>query len=289
MSIGGGYDGSVNATPDSQGRRDQDRIEALERELRERTRERDEIASELATEREMLAHAISHDLRAPVRAMDGFARVLEEECAAPLRSHSGSDCTEYLQFIRRGSRQLMTMLEGLIELVRTMPPKAVVTVDAGACVRAAIGIVHTQWEARSSSPLPAIDVTTLPPCMGDAEQLKVLWVRLIENAYQATRDVATPTIEIDGWYLPDADDAARMRVTYRIRDNGCGFESGCAEELFRPFRSLHGRGQFDGSGVGLGLALAQRIARVNQGRIEGSALPEGGAAFTVNLPAPPTT
>lgn len=248
--------------------------------------ERDRLRALLDT----VVHAIAHDLRAPVRAIDGFSRVLEEDAAAAL----GPEARAHLGFVRGGARRLDAMIEGLVALLRIdrrFAPRPDVAMDE--VVRGAASTVAAQVAATGAARPPRFAIGELGRCPGDPALLAELWTRLLENAAAATRHAVDPLVEVE------RVDAPPGLWRCRVRDNGMGFDPACAEDLFRPFRSLHPRGRFEsagsggspgagpgaGAGAGLGLAMASRIVELHGGAIEGTAREGEGATFLVTLPA----
>ncbi|MDZ4754839.1 MAG: PAS domain-containing protein [Phycisphaerae bacterium] len=237
--------------------------EELELRVRERTANMESALREL----DAFSYSVSHDLRAPLRAIDGFSRMLHQEHAAEL----APEALEYIDLIRAGARRMGQLIDDLLAFSRLgRQPLATDQVDMGAIAQ------RTVDELRHEAPDRKIEVTIgpLPDCIGDGSALKQVWVNLLSNAlkYSRPRDVAR--IEIDA--VSD-DPAAPGLVVYRVRDNGVGFDERYAHKLFLVFQRLHPASEFEGTGVGL--AIVHRIVDRHGGRVWGRSRPDGGSEF----------
>lgn len=235
------------------------RIEALERELTARDAELDSFS-----------YGISHDLRSPLRAIGGFAQMLEEDCAASL-DETGR---RYLDVIRASTHKLERQIESLLEYSRLSRQELKPgEVDMEALARRA-------WQAILASGEPAaveFVVGQMPVARGDADLLYHVWQNLLDNALKFSGQHAAPRIEIGGA-------RAEGEWSWYVRDNGAGFDMRYASKLFSLFQRLHPEAEFPG--VGAGLAIARRIVARHGGRVWAEATPQGGACFQFSLPAP---
>jgi PAS domain S-box-containing protein len=234
-------------------------IRELNAELEERVERRTAELSEANRELESFAYSISHDLRAPLRGIDGFSRLLQEDYADKL-DEQGND---YLQRVRRATQRLGVLIDDLLELSRvTRHEMRRVTVDLSDM---AADIVE---DLRRAEPERVVEVRIAPHCNanGDPQLLRVLLENLIGNAWKYTRHAPHACVEFgadaEGWF---------------VRDNGAGFDMAYKEKLFKPFQRLHNPTEFEGSGIGL--ASAARVVRRHGGRIWGEGSPGAGAAF----------
>ncbi|MBL0391544.1 HAMP domain-containing histidine kinase [Ramlibacter monticola] len=217
---------------------------------------------------EGFSHAVAHDLRAPLDAIDAYSsRILEIDGERLSPKARG-----YLEKLQTAGRKMNGLIGALLEMAQT--GRAEVRwerVDTASLLRECLELVEHQFQGRR------IDVGfgELPPCHGDRLLLKQVWMNLLGNAvkYTAGRDVAR--IRIQG------SEADRFSC-YEIEDNGAGFDMQYAGKLFHLFQRLHTEAEFPGTGVGL--ALVQRIVQRHGGRISGRSEPGRGATFRVELP-----
>ena len=233
----------------------------LETRVLERTAELEVANKELAS----FSYSVSHDLRAPLRAVDGYARMLEEDYAGRLDDEG----RRLLTVIRQSAGRMGQLIDDLLAFSRLgRQTMARQTVDSAALVREVVS------EARGDS-RAAIDVGDLPAAQGDRALLKQVWLNLISNAlkYSSKRDA--PRVEIGSQVEGEEN-------IYWVRDNGAGFDMRYAAKLFGVFQRLHSQEEFVGTGVGL--AIVQRIVGRHGGRVWAEGKPDGGAAFFFSLP-----
>lgn len=237
--------------------------ESFDRCVLERT-----AALEAASRRwESFAYGVSHDLRAPLRAIDGFARQLERH-AGP-----GMDPTsrDNLQRIRAASHRMAGLMDSLLELSRIggaeLRPEPVDITLLAEWSAAELKEAHPQRGSQVAIQ-PGLEV------MGDARLLKTLLTQLLCNAWQFARKDADVRFEVTGSRRPDG-------LQFAVRDQGIGFDMAYADKLFQPFQRLHGSD--DGAGNGLGLSIAQQVVERHGGRIWAEATPSQGATFHVTL------
>lgn len=236
--------------------------EELEARVRERTAELELANREL----DAFSSSVSHDLRAPLRAMDGYARMLEEDNAAQLDAEG----RQRLQVIRDGSRQMGRLIDDLLafsRLGRQALNKAPVDMDA--LVADSLAGLGDLGHAR-------ISITPLPPAPADRALLKQVWANLLSNAVKYSAKREAPEIAVSG-----SRDGGE--IVYAVRDNGAGFDMRYANRLFVVFQRLHHPSDFPGTGVGL--ANVQRIVVRHGGRVWAEGEPGRGATFYFSLPA----
>ncbi|MCL1636008.1 PAS domain S-box protein [Luteimonas sp. SX5] len=236
----------------------------LERQVAERADELRDANHQLR----QFAYGVSHDLRGPLRAIDGFAAQLERHSAAVL-DEAGRD---YLQRIRDNAGRMSNLIDGLLELSRAisaeMRPQPVDLSLLAEWVGAELLDAHPGSDAR-------IDVQPGLQAHGDERMLKSLFTQLLGNAWKFSAQRERVVIEVRG-------EMQAHGVWLSVRDEGCGFDMAYADKLFEPFQRLHG--QAEGGGSGLGLAIAQRIAQRHGGRIWAESAPGAGSVFHVSLP-----
>jgi PAS domain S-box-containing protein len=248
-------------------------VRRLNAELEGRVRERTAELEASTLELDAFAYSVSHDLRAPLRSLDGFSQVLLDDYGDVL-DDTGKD---YLGRLQANAGRMAQMIDDLLDLSRASRVElSRRDVDLAEIARSVVA------ELREGDPDRA-DTTTVIIAdglhgAGDPHLLRLVLMNLIGNAWKFTAKRAAATVEVG------ASDSDGERV-YFVRDNGAGFNMEYAGKLFEPFQRLHTRGDFDGSG--LGLAIVQRILRRHGGRIWASGEPDHGAVFYFTLLPPP--
>jgi PAS domain S-box-containing protein len=240
-------------------------IIALNRELTERQAALTASNKEL----ESFSYSVSHDLRAPLRHIEGYARMLVEDLGASLPPEP----RRYLQTIIDSARRMGLLIDDLLNLSRLgRKPLRRHEIDMKALVDSAIAEIAAGNPAVSAQ----IDVAALPAATGDSSLLKQVWLNLLSNAvkYSEPRG-ADARISVRGERVGDS-------LRYHVLDNGVGFDMRYAEKLFGVFQRLHGQDQFEGTGVGL--AIVQRVVQRHGGTVAASAEPDRGATFSFELP-----
>ncbi len=219
-------------------------------------------------ELEAFTYSVSHDLRAPLRAIDGFARLLVQEHAAGLDEEG----RRMLARVSANVERMGALIDDLLAFSRLGRQELRESaVDMGALARRAAA------DAAAGEPdrRVRLRVGAMPAAHGDAEMLSVVWTNLFSNAYKYTRPRAEAVIEAGGDEGPDA-------LSYWIRDDGVGFDPRFAGKLFAVFQRLHGADEFEGTGVGL--ALVRRVVERHGGSVEAEGAPGRGAEFRFRLP-----
>jgi signal transduction histidine kinase len=252
--------------------------EELEQRVLERTGQLEAANKEL----EAFSYSVSHDLRAPLRAIDGFSRIVLEEHSAPLSVEGKS----LLNLVRDNTRQMSQLVDDLLafsRLGRLALSKQ--TVDSGKMVRRCLQEMQAEQQNRHLE----IVIGDLPPCQADPTLLKQIWTNLLSNALKYTRKREAGRIEIGASTVPRTlpngealGSAGRGTETvYFVKDNGAGFDMKYAHKLFGVFQRLHRTTDYDGNGVGL--AIVQRIVNRHGGRVWGEAQLNQGATFSFTL------
>jgi signal transduction histidine kinase len=241
---------------------------AHESERRERRRVQERTAELTAANKELeeFSYSVSHDLRAPLRAIDGYSRMLEEDSGERL----GVEGRRLLGVVRSSGRRMGRLIDDLLAFSRLgQQPLTRVAIDM---TRLAQGIAA---ELAREFPAARVTVGELPPAFADGALLKQVWSNLIGNAlkFSGKRDGAQ--VEIGGRAEPAEN-------VYWVRDNGVGFDMRYAARLFGMFQRLHGQDEFPGTGVGL--AIVQRVILRHRGRVWAEAKPQEGACFYFSLP-----
>jgi light-regulated signal transduction histidine kinase (bacteriophytochrome) len=218
-------------------------------------------------ELESLTYTIAHDLRAPLRSIDGFARALSEDCGEKLDEEG----RQYLKHVLDATKRMSEMLEGLLTLARISRAEFHPGhVDLSNVAR---GIVERLRTAEPSRPVEVVIPDGLA-AEGDPILLTMVLEALLRNAWKFTRGREPARIELGA--------QSSTPPVYFVRDNGAGFDMRYAAKLFGPFQRLHSEREFEG--VGIGLATAQRIVRRHGGRVWADAAPDKGATLYFTLP-----
>jgi PAS domain S-box-containing protein len=235
--------------------------ESLEQRVRERTAELEAALREL----ESFSYSVSHDLRAPLRAIGGFAGLLAEDEAARL-SDKGR---QMLDVIQRSTERMGELIDALLKLARVSRTEIHrAPLDLREIARSAAE------ELRRAYPAAQLEVGELPAARGDAALVRQALVNLIDNALKYSAHVPVPRVEV-GWSGRDG--------AYYVRDNGVGFDTAQAARLFIAFQRLHADAEFAGSGIGL--AIVERVVLRHGGRVWAQSVPGAGATFYFTLPA----
>jgi PAS domain S-box-containing protein len=235
----------------------------LERSVAKRTAELQAANKEL----EAFSYSISHDLRAPLRAVNGFAEIILEDFG----SHLPEEGRRYLERIRNGGRQMGELIDELLAFSRlSRQPVNRETVDVQRLVRAVLEELEPQHAGRAVE----FHIEELPGCEGDPLLLRQVWTNLLSNAVKYTRGRKPAVIQI-GCRRENGEKA------YFVRDNGTGFDMRYVGKLFGVFQRLHRADEFEGTGVGL--AIVQRIVHRHGGRVWADAKLNSGATFYFTL------
>src|SRR5437762_3409732 len=246
---------------------------AIIRDISERKRRDEELRAinaqlELTNqELETFSYSVSHDLRAPVRSIDGFSAILEQDYSDKL-DERGRDC---LHRVRAAAQRMFTLIDSLLILSRvTREEMRQDVVDLSAIARSIAADLHRTQPQRSVEFI-------IPPgliAVGDGSLVRVALENLLGNAWKFTSRQPVPQIEFGAVAQAGAN-------VFFVRDNGAGFDMMYADKLFGAFQRLHTTDEFPGTGIGL--PTVQRIVRRHGGRIWAEGKPEGGATFYFTL------
>lgn len=247
----------------------EEEMRRLNAELEARVAKRTEELAEMNRELESFNYSVSHDLRAPLRHMDGFSRILEEEFAPQL----SADARHYLQRIRLAAGQMTALVDDLLQLARfgrqaVRPQRVSLSQLVDETIHACTELEterEIQWQV---SPLPEVEA--------DPGLLRQVLANLISNAVKFTRKKESTVIKI-GSTEEDSE------VTVFVNDNGAGFDPRFADKLFGVFQRLHRQDEFEGTGIGL--AIVARVIHKHGGRVWAESKPECGATFYFTLAA----
>ncbi|UBF28941.1 GAF domain-containing protein [Kovacikia minuta CCNUW1] len=244
-------------------------VRQLNAELEQRVMQRTAQLAAANKELEAFSYSVSHDLRAPLRAIDGFLRILQEDYGAQLDAE-GNRC---MKIVRDNAKRMGELIDDLLALSRTnrqeILPQLIYPNEL-------IYKILKDMELELHGRQVEFEIADLPLCQADLSLLRQVWVNLLSNAIKYTRHRTQARIEI-GFRVNSAE------ITYFVRDNGTGFDMRYADKLFGVFQRLHRDDEFEGTGIGL--AIVQRILHRHGGRIWVEAAVDQGSIFYFTLPA----
>ena len=236
----------------------------LDQRIKERTQELEVANQQL----EAFSYSVSHDLRAPLRSIAGFSRMLADDAEGLLSQESRS----HLERVRLSTQHMEELIDGLLEMARVVKTEMHrTTVDLTATVR------ELEKEFRDTQPSRSVEVSVDDEmhAVGDPVLLRSVLANLIGNAWKFT--TGRPHAQIQVGKLQSGTET----TIFFVKDNGVGFDMKYADKLFGPFQRLHTQDQFPGTGVGL--ATVQRIVQKHGGHIWAESQPDRGATFFFTL------
>jgi PAS domain S-box-containing protein len=237
--------------------------ESLEQRVAERTVQLETANKEL----ESFSYTVSHDLRAPLRAIDGFSHILQNQYS----SHLPEEAQRYISKVRQNTQQMSDLINDLLNFSRTGRQSLnKQTVLPAELVKMSLEELRTEQEVRQVK----VTISDLPPCQADPAMLRQVFYNLISNALKFTRAHEVAEIEVGAYREGNA-------TVYYIRDNGVGFDMRYSDKLFGVFQRLHGAQEYEGTGVGL--AIVKRIIQRHGGRIWVESELDRGATFFFTL------
>ena len=230
--------------------------------------ELEQRVAERTDELEAFSYSVSHDLRTPLRAIDGFSRVLVEEHADAL----DDECRRLIHIIRSNARNMGQLIDGLLALSR-LGRREMRLCDVD--IHHLAEEVYDDLQATTEGRTVHFALQSLPPARGDRSMLRQVFVNLLTNALKFTRPRAQARIEV-------GVAVEHRETTYYVKDNGVGFDQAYVDKLFGVFQRLHTTGEFEGTGVGL--ALVERIIGRHGGRVWAEGRLDEGATIYFTLP-----
>ncbi len=244
-------------------------IQKLNTELEDRVSKRTAQLEAANKELEAFSYSVSHDLRAPLRAIDGFSRIVLEEYAPKLDDEG----RRLIDVIRNNTHKMAQLIDDLLAFSRLSRQQiAFAPVDLSPLAETLFSELKSPEKGRHIE----FKIRTLPVAFGDRSMLRQVLQNLLANAIKFTRTTPRARIEFSG-------QEGGSENIYQVKDNGVGFDMEYVDKLFGVFQRLHGSDEFEGTGVGL--AIVQRIILRHGGRVWAESGKSGGATFYFALPA----
>lgn len=246
----------------------EERVNNINTELEEKVRIRTRQLQKMNEELESFAYSVSHDLRAPLRGINGFVNILQEDYAAQL----DDEAKRITRIIKENSVRMGSLIDDLLTFSRQGRHELEkVRFDT----REMILQIISSMEQKTESNRVNYEMLELHSSYGDTTSLRQVWVNLIGNAIKYSRGNPQPAIKI-GSYKENGE------TVYFVKDNGVGFDMKYANKLFKVFQRLHSSDEFEGTGVGL--AIVEKIINKHGGRVWAAGEENAGASFFFTLP-----
>ena len=246
----------------------EDDIRKLNDELEQKVIERTAQLESANKELESFSYSVSHDLRAPIRAINGYTRILLEDYAEKLEA----DGKKVLHSIMHNSKKMGELIDDLLAFSKLGRKDVTVKeIDMTELVK----MVKEELLFDEGENIPQFNVETLPSANGDQSLIKQVWINLISNAVKYSKYKAKTKIEI-GAYKKD------NLVVYYVKDEGAGFDMQYYDKLFGVFQRLHSQEEFEGTGIGL--AIVQKVVHRHNGKVWAESALNEGTCFYFSLP-----
>ncbi len=238
------------------------------RELADRLQERTVQLENANRELENFSYSVSHDLRAPLRAIDGYSRMLLKDLAQDL----DEETAQKFSVIRTNAKMMGQLIDGLLAFSRLSRKEIT---PAGIDM---ISLTQDAWkelQTINAERVMELEIQDMPDCQGDRALIKQVLLNLLSNAIKFTKFEEVAHIEVRG-------NTRDRESEYSVKDNGAGFDMAYYDKLFGVFQRLHSAEEFEGTGVGL--AIVQRIIHRHGGRVWAKGASGAGACFYFTLP-----
>lgn len=245
-------------------KKSEETIIQLNKQLEENIQELEFTNKEL----ESFTHSVSHDLRAPLRAINGYSKILSEK----FKDELSEDAQKYLEIVNANGKKMTLLIDDLLafsHLAKNDIKKDLVNTEQ------IVNSIIEECCNQNAIDKTIFQVENVLPVTGDSSMLKQVWVNLISNAYKYSQKKESPLIKI-------SSSQNNGEITYSIQDNGVGFDMEYYNKLFEIFQRLHSDSEFEGTGIGL--AIVQRIVSRHGGKVWAEAKVDEGATFYFTIP-----
>src|SRR5450631_1570088 len=246
--------------------------EELEQKVIERTFQLESVNNELESvnkELESFSYSVSHDLRAPIRAINAYTKILVEDYSGKI----DTDGAKILYSIMRNSKKMGELIDDLLAFSKLGRKQVTVSEINMATL---VNLVREELLFDDGEIIPEFNVGALPPAKGDQSLIKQVWINLISNAIKYSKYKPKIHITIGGYEKDN-------HVVYYVKDDGAGFDMQYYDKLFGVFQRLHSQEEFEGTGIGL--AIVQKIVNRHSGTVWAESTLNEGACFYFSLPA----
>ena len=247
----------------------EDNIRKLNDELEQKVIQRTAQLEAVNKELESFSYSVSHDLRAPIRAIDGYTKIIAEDYA----DQFDDDGLKILQSIINNSKKMGMLIDDLLAFSK-LGRKQVAFLDID--MMTLVSSVREELLFEVGENVPEFTIDALPPAKGDQSLIKQVWINLISNAIKYSKYKDKTIITID-YYING------NQTVYSIRDEGAGFDMAYYDKLFGVFQRLHSQSEFEGTGIGL--AIVQKIVDRHHGSVWAESELDKGTCFYFSLPS----